>query len=114
MRKIVLFTFFLSLAFGGEIRHFFDNVGYCTRPAQIEAVVKAATLAEKNLLKKEKSKGFFAVICPHDDHMYAGRVYVHAIPKIAHAKTIIAPEDNFSICNVKIGVLNNMNKTSAG
>lgn len=89
MRKIVLFALFLSLAIGGEIRHFFDNVGYCTRPAQIEAVVKAATQAEKELLKKEKSKGFFAVICPHDDHIFAGRVYVHAIPKIARAKTVV-------------------------
>ena len=77
------------MVFAGEIRHFHDNVGFCTRAPQIEAIVKAATAFEKNSLKKEQKKGFFAVISPHDDHIYAGRVYVHAIPKIASAKTVV-------------------------
>jgi len=74
---------------GGEIRHFYDNVGYCTKAPQIEAVIKLATSLEKKALEKEMQKSFFAVISPHDDHIYAGRVYVHAIPKIASAKTVV-------------------------
>jgi len=89
MRKILSFALFISLAIGGGVRHYFDNVGYCTKPAQIEAVVKIANQYEKNLLKKESKDGFFAVISPHDDHMFAGRVYVHAIPRIARAKTVV-------------------------
>ncbi len=89
MRKIILLAIFAYLGFAGEIRHFFDNVGYCTKPYQIESVVKTATEMEASLLKAEKPDGYFAVISPHDDHMYAGRVYVHAIPKIASASTVV-------------------------
>ncbi len=89
MRKIILSALFLSLAFGADVRHFFDNVGYCTKPYQIEAIVKAATAKEASLLKKEKTRGYIAVISPHDDHMFAGRVYVHAIAKIASARTVV-------------------------
>ncbi len=89
MRKIILFLLFLSVASGGEVRHFFDNVGYCTEASQIEVIVNAATQAEKQLLIKGSKKGFFAVISPHDDHMYAGRVYIHAIPRVASAKTVV-------------------------
>ncbi len=89
MRKLVFFALFLSLAFGGSIRHFYDNVGFCTRAPQIEAIVKVATSLEKKSLAKESGTGYIAVISPHDDHILAGRVYVHAIPKIAGAKTIV-------------------------
>lgn len=89
MRKIAFFALFLTLVSGRTIRHFLDNVGFCTKPAQIEAIVKIATALEGKSLLKESSTGFFAVISPHDDHMYAGRIYVHAISKIARAKTIV-------------------------
>ncbi len=87
MRRIFSLLFLASLALSGGLRKFFDNVGFCTRPAQIEAVVR---LAEKMEPAAKKVSGkFFAVLSPHDDHMYAGRVYIYAIPKVARAKTVV-------------------------
>jgi AmmeMemoRadiSam system protein B len=30
-----------------------------------------------------------AAIAPHDDHLYAGRIYLHAVPHVAQAKTVV-------------------------
>jgi len=89
MRKIAIFAFLLSFLIGGNIRGIRDNVGFCTKPYQIEEIVKISTKMESNTLKNEPISGFIAVISPHDDHILAGRVYVHAIPKIAQAKTVV-------------------------
>ncbi len=87
MRKILILSLLTGLIFAGGLRHFFDNVGFCTKPHQIEAIVK---LSEKMEPGASKIKGhYFAVISPHDDHIYAGRVYIYAIPRVARAKTVV-------------------------
>ncbi len=87
MRKIFALFLALSLLGASSIRKFFDDVGFCTTPIQIETVVK---LAEKMEPAARKVPGnFFAVISPHDDHIYAGRVYIYAVPRVARAKTVV-------------------------
>ncbi len=92
MRIIAALVMVLFLQ-GASVRDFLDKIGFSTRPHQIEAVVKASEAAEKELLQWEKllftDKNFVAAIAPHDDHLYAGRVYVHALPKVADASTVL-------------------------
>ncbi len=75
------------------VRRTLDRVGFCTAPAQIEAIVEEARKQEKNELSKtnqrvQKVKAI-AAIAPHDDHLYAGRIYLHAVPHVAHARTVV-------------------------
>ena len=87
MRKFAFFAILTGLIMAGGIRHFFDNVGFCTKPYQIETIVK---LSEKLEPGASKIRGnYFAVISPHDDHIYAGRVYIYAMPRVAGAKTVV-------------------------
>ncbi len=97
MRKIVLFvTIFLfsySLLSNEKLRRYVDDNGYCKTPEQIEKIVELSTALEQESLREEKSmlksKNIVAAICPHDDHMYAAREYIHAIPYIAYARTVV-------------------------
>jgi predicted class III extradiol MEMO1 family dioxygenase len=66
-----------------------DTLGYATTPAQVEAVVGFADSIESalyasNAVKRSKlsGDGMIGAICPHDDYLYAGHVYVHAIREI--------------------------------
>ncbi len=91
--RIIAALIMVLLLQGASVRDFLDKIGFSTRPHQIEAVVKASEAAEKELLEWEKllfaGKSFVAAIAPHDDHLYAGRVYIHALPKIADASTVV-------------------------
>ncbi len=74
-------------------RKFVDDVGFCTKPGQIEKIVDLASMAEGRLLSETAhelaGRRVIAVISPHDDHLYAGRVYLHAIPAVAAARTVV-------------------------
>ncbi len=97
MKKgIILFLFFLIPLFvysEKKIRKVVDDIGFCTTINQIETIIKLAKPLEQKSLDKEteflKGKKVIAAISPHDDHMYAGRVYLHSIPFISNAKTLI-------------------------
>jgi len=71
---------------GGGVRAPVDSVGYALRPAQIERVVALADSLERDLLERYERfgerGGMIGAIAPHDDHLYAGRVYVHAMRRI--------------------------------
>jgi AmmeMemoRadiSam system protein B len=63
-----------------------DSVGYALRPGQIEHVIALSDSLEADLLSRyerfgEKGKMIGAIV-PHDDHLYAGRIYVHAMRRI--------------------------------
>jgi AmmeMemoRadiSam system protein B len=76
-----------------KTRKTFDDVGFCTTAEQIEAIIEAAEKKEKNELSKSTQRVAkvkpIAAISPHDDHLYAGRVYLHAVPHVASAKTVV-------------------------
>jgi AmmeMemoRadiSam system protein B len=68
-----------------------DTVGFCRTPKAIEAVIRAAEKLEKKSLKAEAKKfpdHWIAGISPHDDHLYAGRVYIHLFRNLK-AKRIV-------------------------
>ncbi len=97
MKEIILSFLVLLFSISGfaetKVRKVVDDVGFCTKSNQIETIIKLAKAAEKDGLKKEadflKGKKIIAAISPHDDHMYAGRVYLYSIPYIAKAKTVV-------------------------
>ncbi len=97
MKGIILSFLVLLFSFNGfaetKVRDVVDDVGFCTKAAQIEKIISLAKAAEKDSLLKEenflKGKNVIAAISPHDDHMYAGRVYLYSLPYVAKAKTVI-------------------------
>ncbi|UCF06456.1 MAG: AmmeMemoRadiSam system protein B [bacterium] len=82
-----------SLAGGEEfappLRMPVDTIGYAVTVRQIEAVVAFGDSAErKRFVKNENSfpvtaaREMIGAICPHDDYLYAGPVYLHAMRNI--------------------------------
>ncbi len=92
---ILLLILFVSMFSYAEkkVRKVVDDVGFCTNSKQIEKIIELAKPLEQKSLDEEKKflkdKPVIAAISPHDDHMYAGRVYLHSIPFISNAKTLI-------------------------
>jgi AmmeMemoRadiSam system protein B len=68
---------------GAGVRAPVDSVGYALRPGQIERVIAISDSLEADLLSRYERFGekgrMIGAIAPHDDHLYAGRVYVHAM-----------------------------------
>lgn len=58
-----------------------DTIGFSFNKEQIQAVIALSEKLESGALEKNqerfKNKNWLAGICPHDDHLLAGRVYVH-------------------------------------
>jgi len=74
-------------------REMVDQVGYCTTQEQLSAVIDSARKLEADRLAETagavRDAVPFAALCPHDDHLYAARVALHAIPYVARADTVI-------------------------
>ena len=58
--------------FSQEVRPIRDDVGYCWTHREMEKLVNSL---EKNEKENFQLKTFIACISPHDDYLYAGRVY---------------------------------------
>ncbi len=86
-----------SVPVGGEndsdtqsrIRVPVDSVGYALNPAQIEQVVALSDSLEAKWLDQGRSdleqhggEAMIGCIAPHDDYLYAGRVYIHVMKRI--------------------------------
>lgn len=66
-----------------------DSVGFASRPVQMERVWElAATQPEPESFGPLPAPGVAGVICPHDDYLYAGRVYRRVLPLVT-ARTVI-------------------------
>ena len=90
----VILIFFGNVLFATEkVRQYWNNIGYCKTPEQIEKIVDLSLELEQKLLEEEKDrlkdKTVIAAICPHDEHLYSGRSYIHSIVNIARVKTVI-------------------------
>ncbi len=74
----------------GELRGQLDTVGFASRADQMAAVWR---LAEQPPAPESfgplPPPGVAAVICPHDDYLYAGRVYRRVLPLVT-ARTVVA------------------------
>ncbi|NOZ55689.1 MAG: AmmeMemoRadiSam system protein B [Calditrichaeota bacterium] len=80
---------------GQTTRGLVDSVGYATRPEQMEALLPLVQALEAEELARDDSavwavhgENWVTGISPHDDYVYAGRVYWHLFRKY-HAKTAI-------------------------
>ncbi len=81
---------------GDLVRGQMDAVGFVVTADQAEDVLTHAIEAESNALANDRARlhltpgeGVAAVVCPHDDHLYAARVYVHATQLIRAPRVIM-------------------------
>ena len=81
---------------GDRVRGQMDTVGFVVHPAEAEEVVAAAIALETDaLVRQDRALGmqpgdsFVGGVCPHDDHLYAGGVYVHLTERITAPRVIL-------------------------
>ena len=81
---------------GDLVRGQKDTVGFVVDAAQARDVVQTAVALEQDALTAQDvrlgmsgDEGFVGGICPHDDHLYAGRVYVHLTERISAPRIIL-------------------------
>ena len=72
MKYLVLPFLTCIIAFGQEIRPIRDDVGYCWDSTRMHRLVDYLASNEK---QPAIPRGIVAAISPHDDYLYAGRVY---------------------------------------
>lgn len=74
---------------GLDMRGQLDTVGYASTAAQMAKVWElASALPEPEKLGEPPAPGVVGIICPHDDYLYAGRVY-RRIVLLVTARTVI-------------------------
>jgi AmmeMemoRadiSam system protein B len=77
----------------GGVRPTYDRIGFAQTPEQIEAIVRESEVLESETAPavEERLRDLdpVGVVCPHDDHLYAGRVYIHVLPRISGARTVV-------------------------
>jgi AmmeMemoRadiSam system protein B len=81
---------------GDRLRGQRDTVGFVVTAEQAEDVVskalalEAETLAEQDRrLGMQSGAGFLGGVCPHDDHLYAARVYVPLTARITAPRVVL-------------------------
>lgn len=82
-----------QLPAGLRVRQLRDTVGFCYNREQIHAVVELAEKLEHEQLAllraRFRHQPWIAGICPHDDHLLAGRVYVHLFQNMKAKRYVI-------------------------
>jgi AmmeMemoRadiSam system protein B len=68
-----------------DVRPIRDDVGFCWNPASMKKLIDYLESQEKESFKAE---GLVAAVSPHDDYLYAGRVY-YPLFKILRAKEVV-------------------------
>jgi len=81
---------------GDLVRGQLDTVGFVVEEPAAEDVVAAAVRLEEDSLAEQdtrlgmtKESSFVGGVCPHDDHLYAGRVYVHLTERITAPRVLL-------------------------
>ena len=81
---------------GDLVRGQLDTVGFVVERTAAEEVVAAAVGLERDSLAEQDVRlgmapgdGFVGGVCPHDDHLYAGRVYVHLTERITAPRVLL-------------------------
>lgn len=70
---------------GQEARPIKDDVGFCWNPASMKTLVEFLEAQEKENFKAE---GLIAAISPHDDYLYAARLY-YPLFKILRTREVV-------------------------
>ncbi len=76
----------LSNAFPQSVRPIRDDVGYCWKSSQMQRLVEYMSESEKD---STPSRSFIAAISPHDDYLYAGRVYLPLFRSIRTKEALV-------------------------
>jgi len=87
-----------------EMRPIRDDVGFCWNPKSMQKLVDYLESQEKENFKTE---GLVAAISPHDDYLYAGRVY-YPLFKILKAKEVVIFGVTHGAVRNEIGDLQNI------
>lgn len=81
---------------GDLVRGVRDAVGFVVTREQAEDVVatavgleRAAIIARDDELGLDAGHGFIGGVCPHDDHLYAARAYVHLTERISASRVVL-------------------------
>ncbi len=79
----------MGIASHGDLRGQQDAVGFASTAAQMaRSWEESATPPAPEKLGEAPPPGVAGVICPHDDYLYAGRVYRQVLPLVT-AKTVV-------------------------
>ena len=79
----------MGIASQGDLRGQQDAVGFASRPDQMAKVWElAAAPPAPEALGEVPPAGVAGVICPHDDYLFAGRVYRKTLPLVT-ARTVV-------------------------
>ncbi|MEJ2105429.1 MAG: AmmeMemoRadiSam system protein B [Ignavibacteriaceae bacterium] len=90
--KIILFEIFLGVAmslgilYSQEVRPIRDDVGYCWQADRFDPFIQ--WLNQNCLEKNLESENLIAGISPHDDYLYAGKIYFPLF-KLIHTKEVV-------------------------
>jgi MEMO1 family protein len=72
-----------------EVRGQQDAIGYASRPNQMAQVWEwSASPPLPEAFGPKPAPGVFGVICPHDDYLFAGRIYRQVLPLVT-ARTVV-------------------------
>ena len=81
---------------GDRVRGQMDTVGFVVHQKEADEVVTAAISLESAAMARQDralgmkpTDGFAGGVCPHDDHLYAGGVYVHLTERITAPRVIL-------------------------
>ena len=73
----------------GDLRGQQDTIGFASKPEQMAKVWERSALPpDPESFGPRPAPGVAGLICPHDDYLYAGRVYRQLIP-LVKARTIV-------------------------
>ncbi len=79
-----------------HLRGLKDTVGFSYTAEQIEQIVRSAEALERERmlandlrLNLDSDSRWVAAICPHDDHLLAGRVYVHVFQHLRAPRVVL-------------------------
>jgi MEMO1 family protein len=104
MKKIISTSLLIVLLFSGfilpqSVRPIRDNVGYTWQADKMDLFIK--WLDENCEKQNNNSENLVAGISPHDDYLYAGKIY-YPLFKLIHAKEVVIFGVTHGTCIVKI------------
>lgn len=87
MKTIIFLLFFMTVSNAQSIRPIRDNVGFCWTASEMDSVI---SFLKKNAVNEKPfpSENLIAAISPHDDYLYAGRIY-YPLFRLIEAKEVI-------------------------
>lgn len=79
----------MGIPSAGDVRGQRDTVGFASTPEQMARVWELSSAPpDPDTFGTEVAAGVAGVICPHDDYIYAGRVYRRVLPLVT-ARTVV-------------------------